>query len=57
MANQRIWKDCRECHGTGVQYQDISGNIQSQENDGDIEVECPSCNGVTRITWGWLEGA
>ena len=55
MANQRIWKNCAECDSTGVQYQDASGNIQSIENDGDIEVECPTCLGVKRTHWGWLE--
>ena len=51
---QRIWKDCTECHNTGKQYQDPSGAIQSKSGTGRVEVDCPTCNGLSIIPWGWL---
>jgi hypothetical protein len=54
---QRIYKDCSECYATGTQYQNASGSIQSKQSAGDIEVDCPTCNGLGIVPWGWLREA
>ena len=62
MANQRIWRDCTNCNGTGIMYDRenydyLQANEPTTFEPGDYaEVECPLCEGTKRIVWGWLEG-
>ena len=53
-TGQRIWKDCKDCGGSGKQYQDATGNIQSIQRTGDTEIDCPTCEGLSIKPWGWL---
>lgn len=61
MANQRIWRDCTYCLGTGVMYdRDNYAYLQNVEPTSPgvgsyVEVECPVCEGTKRVVWGWLE--
>ncbi len=53
-TGQRIFKDCGECRGTGKQYKNGTGSIQSVERPGTTEVDCPECDGLGTAPWGWL---
>ena len=53
-TGQRIFKNCRGCYGTGKQYQDSTGSIQSVQRAGDIAVDCTDCDGLGMKPWGWL---
>ena len=53
-TGQRIYKDCTECHATGIQYQHPSGAIQSKQITNTSPVACPTCGGIGIIAWGWL---
>jgi len=52
-TGQRIWKDCRECLGTGILYYkenyDYPTNIVTEN-----AIDCPFCYGLGIHTWGWL---
>lgn len=56
-TGQRIWKNCAECRGTGIQYlyRDtiITAPSGWPEEPGE-EVPCPKCNGLGIRPWGWL---
>ena len=56
-TGQRIWKECVDCSGTGIQYM-YQGTINNApsgypEAPGE-EVACPKCDGLGVRTWGWL---
>ncbi len=50
---QRIYKDCIACRVTGKQYSKY-GAVQDIQTEGSVEIDCPVCNGLTMVPWGWL---
>jgi hypothetical protein len=52
---QRIWKDCKECLGTGKLY--YSENYAYPGTDvSENEIDCPFCDGLGIHPWGWVRG-
>ena len=52
-TGQRIWKDCKECLGTGRLYykENFAYPVTTVTEN---EIDCPFCDGVGIYAWGWL---
>ncbi len=60
-TGQRIWKDCEKCKGTGSLWLRPTCDYPfSPPPPATVvptiytEVECPDCEGLGIIPWGWL---
>ena len=63
-TGQRIWKDCKRCLGDGKVWKRNDCTLESglfsagptptPSIVGGEEIDCPTCDGLGIIPWGWL---